>query len=115
MYVRLAFSVAAHLESDILIVDEVLAVGDAGFQRKCLGRMESVANEGRTILFVSHNMGAISELCTRAILLDRGRKVADGSVSEIVNQYSRISSSGANICDSTSIVVLPLLLSELGF
>ena len=105
MYVRLAFSVAAHLESDILIVDEVLAVGDAGFQRKCLGRMESVANEGRTILFVSHNMGAISELCTRAILLDRGRKVADGSVSEIVNQYSRIASSGAKYsCDSTSIV-----------
>ena len=69
------------------------------------GRMESVANEGRTILFVSHNMGAISELCTRAILLDRGRKVADGSVSEIVNQYSRISSSGAQYsCDSTSIV-----------
>jgi lipopolysaccharide transport system ATP-binding protein len=90
MYVRLAFSVAAHLESDILIVDEVLAVGDAGFQKKCMGRMESVANEGRTVLFVSHNMGAISELCSRAILLDKGRKVADGNVAEIINQYSQM-------------------------
>ena len=102
MYVRLAFSVAAHLESDILIVDEVLAVGDAGFQRKCLGRLESVANEGRTILFVSHNMGAISELCTRAVLLDRGRKVADGSVAEIVSQYARMASSGIQYVDETA-------------
>lgn len=102
MYVRLAFSVAAHLESDILIVDEVLAVGDAGFQRKCMGRMESVANEGRTILFVSHNMGAISELCTRAVLLDRGRKVADGSVAEIVSQYARMASSGIQYVDETA-------------
>jgi len=93
MYVRLAFSVAAHLESDILIVDEVLAVGDAGFQRKCMGRMESVASEGRTILFVSHNMGAISELCSRAVLLDRGSKVADGPVADIVSQYSRMAAS----------------------
>ena len=114
MYVRLAFAVAAHLESDILIVDEVLAVGDAGFQRKCLGRMESVANEGRTILFVSHNMGAISELCTRAILLDRGRKVADGSVSEIVHQYSRISCSGGQYLGDSTSLLLPLLL-ESGF
>lgn len=99
MYVRLAFSVAAHLESDILIVDEVLAVGDAGFQRKCMGRMESVANEGRTILFVSHNMGAISELCTRAVLLDQGRKVADGSVADIVGQYARMAASGVQYSD----------------
>lgn len=102
MYVRLAFSVAAHLESDILIVDEVLAVGDAGFQRRCMGRMESVANEGRTILFVSHNMGAISELCTRAVLLDRGRKVADGSVAEIVSQYARMAFSGIQYVDQTA-------------
>lgn len=102
MYVRLAFSVAAHLDSDILVVDEVLAVGDAGFQRKCMGRMESVANEGRTILFVSHNMGAISELCTRAVLLDRGRKVADGSVAEIISQYARMTSSGIQYVDETA-------------
>ncbi len=87
MYVRLAFSVAAHLESDILIVDEVLAVGDAGFQRKCMGKMESVASEGRTILFVSHNMGAVSELCSRAVLLNQGRKVMEGSPVEVIEAY----------------------------
>jgi lipopolysaccharide transport system ATP-binding protein len=90
MYVRLAFSVAAHLESDILIVDEVLAVGDAGFQKKCMGKMEAVANEGRTILFVSHNMGAISELCTTAALLHKGRLVTQGSVPQVIEQYSRL-------------------------
>jgi lipopolysaccharide transport system ATP-binding protein len=93
MYVRLAFSVAAHLESDILIVDEVLAVGDASFQKKCMGKMESVANEGRTILFVSHNMGAISELCTRAALLDRGRLVTFGAVADVISGYSSLTSS----------------------
>jgi lipopolysaccharide transport system ATP-binding protein len=87
MYVRLAFSVAAHLESDILIVDEVLAVGDANFQKKCMGKMESVANEGRTILFVSHNMGAVAELCNRAVLLKDGRKVLDGSPAEVIDAY----------------------------
>lgn len=90
MYVRLAFSVAAHLESDILIVDEVLAVGDAGFQKKCMGKMESVANDGRTILFVSHNMGAISELCTSAALLHKGRLLDQGAVPQIIEQYSRL-------------------------
>jgi len=90
MYVRLAFSVAAHLESDILIVDEVLAVGDAGFQKKCMGKMESVANEGRTILFVSHNMGAISELCTRAALMHQGKLVAAGDVPSIIDRYARL-------------------------
>lgn len=87
MYVRLAFSVAAHLESDILIVDEVLAVGDANFQKKCMGKMESVATEGRTILFVSHNMGAVAELCSRAVLLKDGRKILDGSPAEIIDAY----------------------------
>jgi lipopolysaccharide transport system ATP-binding protein len=87
MYVRLAFSVAAHLESDILIVDEVLAVGDAGFQRKCIGKMESVSGEGRTILFVSHNMGAIAELCTRAMLLNKGRKTIEGSTVKVIEAY----------------------------
>ncbi len=72
MYVRLAFAVAAHLEPEILIVDEVLAVGDAEFQKKCLGKMDEVAGGGRTVLFVSHNMAAINKLCTRAVLLERG-------------------------------------------
>src|SRR3989338_8619449 len=75
MYVRLAFAVAAHLEPEILLVDEVLAVGDAQFQKKCLGKMEDVANEGRTILFVSHNMAAVKSLCSRTILLDKGKIV----------------------------------------
>ena len=69
MYVRLAFAVAAHLEPEILLVDEVLAVGDAAFQKKCLGKMGEVAKEGRTVLFVSHQMGSIAQLCTSAILL----------------------------------------------
>lgn len=87
MYVRLAFSVAAHLNPEILIVDEVLAVGDVAFQKKCLGRMDAVARTGRTVLFVSHNMGAVTRLCHRAILLERGRVHAEGPVSEIVRQY----------------------------
>jgi lipopolysaccharide transport system ATP-binding protein len=87
MYVRLAFAVAAHLEPDILVVDEVLAVGDAEFQRKCLGKMQSVVSHGRTILFVSHNLAAVKSLCHRAILLDRGRIAADGSVDAVVDRY----------------------------
>jgi lipopolysaccharide transport system ATP-binding protein len=85
--VRLAFAVAAHLEPEILIVDEVLAVGDLEFQKKCLGRMGEVAREGRTVLFVSHNMGAISTLCSRALLLDSGRLVAAGPTSDVVGEY----------------------------
>ncbi len=88
MYVRLAFAVAAHLEPEILIVDEVLAVGDADFQAKCLGKMESVAQEeGRTILFVSHNIAAIARFCRRGILLDRGRVVLDGRTDLAINGY----------------------------
>jgi len=88
MYVRLAFSVAAHLEPDILIVDEVLAVGDAQFQKKCLGKMEEVASgQGRTVLFVSHQMGMITSLCRRAILLESGEVVFDGHVAEGVANY----------------------------
>ena len=88
MYVRLAFSVAAHLQPDILIVDEVLAVGDAAFQKKCLGRMDEAAyKEGRTILFVSHNMTSVRNLCTRVILLKNGRLEKDGPASEIVDSY----------------------------
>ncbi len=87
MYVRLAFAVAAHLEPEILIVDEVLAVGDAGFQKKCLGKMEDVAGGGRTVLFVSHNMQAITSLCDRAIQIDGGRLVNSGSADAIVAEY----------------------------
>ena len=87
MYVRLAFAVAAHLDSDILIVDEVLAVGDTEFQRKCLGKMQDVASVGRTVLFVSHNMGAVKSLCSRAILLRQGKLVLDGSVDDAVAAY----------------------------
>ena len=94
MYVRLAFAVAAHLESEILIVDEVLAVGDIAFQKKCLGRMTEVAQTGRTVLFVSHNMGAIKSLCSRAMLLDAGRVSCDGSVDRVVDVYSALTSAG---------------------
>lgn len=87
MYVRLAFSVAAHLEPDIMLVDEVLAVGDVEFQRKCLGRMGEVARGGRTILFVSHNMSAIRSLCDRAVVLDAGRLVFDGDVDKALDHY----------------------------
>jgi lipopolysaccharide transport system ATP-binding protein len=87
MYVRLAFGVAAHLDSEILLVDEVLAVGDAAFQRKCMGRMDAVSRAGRTVLFVSHNMGAISSLCDRAILLDAGRVAHEGHAVETILRY----------------------------
>jgi len=87
MYVRLAFAVAAHLEPEILIVDEVLAVGDAAFQKKCLGKMSSFARSGRTVLFVSHNMEAIRTLCQRGIWLMDGRVHKDGTVDEIVEDY----------------------------
>jgi lipopolysaccharide transport system ATP-binding protein len=88
MYLRLAFAVAAHLEPEILVVDEVLAVGDAQFQKKCLGKMGEVAKQGRTVLFVSHNMGAITRLCQRAIWLDGGKVVMDGVSNEVVNGYN---------------------------
>jgi lipopolysaccharide transport system ATP-binding protein len=87
MFMRLAFSVAAHLQPEILIVDEVLAVGDTSFQRKCLAKMEEVGSEGRTVLFVSHNMPAVTRLCRRAILLDAGRVLKDGSCEDVVAAY----------------------------
>jgi lipopolysaccharide transport system ATP-binding protein len=87
MYLRLAFAVAAHLEPEILLVDEVLAVGDARFQRKCLNKMEDVGHEGRTVLFVSHNMPAVTRLCPRTILLDGGRVLSDGPSYEVVSAY----------------------------
>lgn len=87
MYVRLAFAVAAHLEPEILVVDEVLAVGDAAFQKKCLGKMEDVGKEGRTVLFVSHNMSAISQLCSQILRLEKGQLVEIGQTQKVVESY----------------------------
>lgn len=89
MYVRLAFAVAAHLEPEILLVDEVLAVGDVEFQRKCLGKMGEAAKSGRTVLFISHNMSAVSALCSRAVILKNGRLTGDGPVDEVIGDYLR--------------------------
>lgn len=90
MYVRLAFAVAAHLEPEILVVDEVLAVGDAAFQKKCLGKMGDVAREGRTVLFVSHNMGAVVKLCETGIVLEQGSIVKQEGINEAVSQYAKL-------------------------
>lgn len=87
MRVRLAFAVAAHLDPEILIVDEVLAVGDTSFQTKCMGKLDSVAREGRTVIFVSHNMTAIARLCRRGVVLDAGRVVADGTQTAAIEKY----------------------------
>jgi lipopolysaccharide transport system ATP-binding protein len=91
MYVRLAFAVAAHLEPEILLVDEVLAVGDIAFQRKCLGKMEDVSRQGRTVLFVSHNMASIQALCTNALLFSQGRIAFRGPTNEVVAKYQQSS------------------------
>ena len=87
MYVRLAFAVAAHLEPEILVVDEVLAVGDAEFQKKCMGKMQDVAKEGRTVIFVSHDLNAVNRLCSAGILLANGKIVFQGTTSEVINAY----------------------------
>jgi lipopolysaccharide transport system ATP-binding protein len=87
MYIRLAFAVAAHLEPEVLIIDEVLAVGDAEFQKRCFSRMSDVVNEGRTVLFVSHNMQAVRRLCRRGILLEQGRMLTDGPVEDVIRTY----------------------------
>src|ERR1700688_101609 len=87
MYVRLAFAVAAHLEPEILLVDEVLAVGDASFQRKCLDKMSEVASDGRTVILVSHNVTALSSLCTSAVMLERGHLVASGGTDDVIRTY----------------------------
>jgi len=94
MYMRLAFAVAAHLDSDILLVDEVLSVGDAAFQEKCLGKIRMTARSGKTVVFVSHNMASVQALCHRAILLDRGRVVVDSSPSEVIRTYLSDAKSG---------------------
>jgi lipopolysaccharide transport system ATP-binding protein len=88
MYVRLAFAVAAHLDPEILIVDEVLAVGDTAFQKKCLGKMQQVSTGGRTVLFVSHNLAAVENLCRRGVVLERGTVVYQGPAKEAVRQYT---------------------------
>jgi lipopolysaccharide transport system ATP-binding protein len=99
MYLRLAFAVAAHLEPEILIVDEVLAVGDASFQKKCLGKMDEVSRQGRTVLFVSHNMVAVEKLCNRCIVLDRGRVAFDGATRAAVDYYMTASGSETDTVD----------------
>jgi lipopolysaccharide transport system ATP-binding protein len=107
MYVRLAFAVAAHLEPEVLIIDEVLAVGDVAFQKKCLGKMGDVARAGRTVLFVSHNLGAVAELCTRAVLLDHGKVVSQGEVRSVLDDYSELISSGVAALELKPIAALP--------
>ena len=92
MYVRLAFAVAAHLDTEILLMDEVLAVGDAEFQKKCLGKMDDVAQAGRTIVFVSHNMAAVQRLCTRGVLLERGQVAVAGPIGDVVRRYLDVGS-----------------------
>ena len=100
MYVRLAFAVAAHLEPEVLLVDEVLAVGDSEFQKKCLGKMNEVARGGRTVLFVSHNMTAIEALCSSAIFLDAGALRMSGSATEVVSEYAKsVTNSGGMSAD----------------
>ena len=99
MYLRLGFAIAAHMEADILLVDEVLAVGDAEFQRRCLGKMNEVEQSGRTVLFVSHNMDAMARLCPTSIWLDKGRSAAAGRRREIIAEYTRTSAEPAPVCD----------------
>lgn len=102
MYMRLAFAVAAHLETDILFVDEVLAVGDSAFQKKCLGRMGQVAQNGRTVIFVSHNMAAVERLCTRGLYLDRGVSITTNSVRDAISLY--LGNSGSEVSFSNELL-----------
>lgn len=104
MYTRLAFAVAAHLQSEIILIDEVLAVGDVEFQKKCLGKMGDIAKQGRTILFVSHNMGAVQQLCTRAVVLEKGKVLYVGKTNEAIGKYlerSQDASMQGNLKDKT--------------
>ena len=97
MYVRLAFSVAAHLEPDILLIDEVLAVGDIEFQKKCIGQMESVARDGKTVLLVGHNMSTIKALCNKGILIEGGQKKEFGNVDDVVRKYMKFTDTDGSI------------------
>ena len=107
MYVRLAFSVAAHLRNDVLLLDEVLAVGDYEFQRKCLARMEEIRNEGRTVLFVSHNLSSIANVCQRGVFLSQGKVVKIGPVQEVIQDYLHSAVSAAAEVDYTERVPQP--------
>jgi lipopolysaccharide transport system ATP-binding protein len=102
MYVRLAFAVAAHLEPEILIIDEVLAVGDADFQKKCLGKMQDVANQGRTVLFVSHNMASVRSLCNKGILLSQGEILFSGAAQDTLDLYTKHDSNRQTIIDTSN-------------
>ncbi len=102
MYLRLAFAVAAHLEPEILLVDEVLAVGDAAFQKRCLGKIGEVAQAGRTVIFVSHNLSAVERLCDSALLLDHGRVVFQGTAAETIERYLRKGQSAEGLVESAS-------------
>jgi len=120
MYVRLAFAVAAHLEPEILIVDEVLSVGDAAFQKKCIGKMQSVSHdEGRTVLFVSHNLKAVEHFCTRGLLFDAGRLDSNGPIGQIVAEYLRQSTAqlskdiAESLCDELDLVSLDFTPREI--
>lgn len=106
MYVRLAFGVAAHLETEVLLVDEVLAVGDAQFQKKCFAKINEIGKDGRTILFVSHNMAAVRSICKQAVVLDRGRVVAKGAIDETVDAYlAEVSSEEFDTVETSSFTV----------
>ena len=102
MRLRLAFSVAAHLEPEILLIDEVLAVGDAEFQKKCLGKMDEVSKSGRTVLFVSHNLGAVQQLCEKSLLLNHGKVIKIASTPDIINYYNKSFLSSPQIFDSNN-------------
>ena len=113
MYVRLAFGVAAHLETEILLVDEVLAVGDAQFQRKCFAKMNEIGRHGRTILFVSHNMASIRSICEEALILDRGRLVAKGEVNESVDRYlAQAAAEADEVVETNSFIVNSVQISS---
>jgi len=107
MYVRLAFAVGAHLEPEILIVDEVLAVGDSQFQKKCLDKMHDIGEHGRTVLFVSHNMDAVTRLCKRVILLDKGKVIADGPAHHVVGTYMHAGASSRGSKEWTDLSTAP--------
>ncbi|MEP6849623.1 MAG: ABC transporter ATP-binding protein [Acidobacteriota bacterium] len=112
MYTRLAFSVAAHLEPEILIVDEVLAVGDTGFQNKCLGKMDEVSRSGRTVLFVSHNLGSLSQICTNGLLLHHGRIHSHGSIQDTVNDYLKLANEHGHFTLEDPDIARPMQITE---
>lgn len=114
MYVRLAFSVAAHLEADILVVDEVLAVGDSAFQKKCLGKIQDIASGGRTVFFVSHNTAAVARLCTRGIWLDKGVIKMDDNIQSVLNAYdtSTFTQVGTTISSNSNVSIQSLSVSQ---